>query len=564
MADNAPPAEPAAAAKAESTAPPVVVASAVPAGIRSGVSTPGGPRSGAVTPAMSELPADQVGYSLKVSLADLCAKAAMLYSQQKNYEEAAEVYARAAEMQAEINGEMDPENAEILFLYGRALFKVGQSKSDVLGGKAPETSEDAKKAPKAQKDKKESAAGGSGIIAKAIGGASDSDPVASASSGATKEEAAALEAKKPLFQFTGDEEWDASDDEAGEDAAGGDDDGEGDEEEEDDLAVAFEVLDLSRVLFERQLEEKKDKEGATDTGAEAEGLSKGKEVEESKADGDEAASPIATGVSGDLRHVLERLADTHDLLAEISLENERYPNAIVDSRASLAYKKRYLSEDSEIIAEAHFKLSLALEFASVTTASEDSNNGHGNGNGAAADGGQQQTQQVDQELRDEAARELEAAIASTKLKLQSKEVELATLHSPEDNDSTRRQITEVKDIISDMEQRLVDLRKPPIDLNAAVNGPAGAGLGGLLGALSGGAAGGFGGASGSGSGSAVGSDAKKPATDLTGLVRKKAKDVPAPAALSADASSTNGKRKAEEPADGSDEEAKKARTVDAA
>ncbi|KAL1897382.1 hypothetical protein Sste5346_004118 [Sporothrix stenoceras] len=545
MADNAPPAD--APAVAAATAPPVVVASAVPAGIRSGVSTPGGPRSGAVTPAMSELPADQVAYSLKVSLADLCAKAAMLYSQQKNYEEAAEVYARAAEMQAEINGEMDPENAEILFLYGRALFKVGQSKSDVLGGKAPETNEDATKVKKEKKEPK-AAAGGSGIIAKAIEGGA-ADPLTSASSGATKEEAAALEAKKPLFQFAGDEEWDASDDdEEGEDGEGVDgEEGEGDEEEEDDLAVAFEVLDLSRVLFERQLEEKKD---TADTGAEAEAAKveetkgKGKEAatETDKADGDEAASPIATGVPGALRHVLERLADTHDLLAEISLENERYPNAIVDSRASLAYKKRYLSEDSEIIAEAHFKLSLALEFASVTTASEE------NGNGAAAEG--QQAQQVDQELRDEAARELEAAIASTKLKLQAKEVELATLHSPEDNDSTRRQIAEVKDIISDMEQRLVDLRKPPIDLNAAVNGPAGAGLSGLLSAFGGGGA----------ASSSASTDAK-PATDLTGLVRKKAKD--APAAAPAD-SSTNGKRKAEEPADGSDDEAKKARTAEAA
>ena len=130
-----------------------------------------------------------------------------------------------------------------------------------------------------------------------------------------------------------------------------------------------------------------------------------------------------------------------------SPKKPRYPNAIVDSRASLAYKKQYLSEDSEIIAEAHFKLSLALEFASVTTAHDE--NGNGNSNGSGAEG-----QQVDQTLRDEAASELEAAIASTKLKLQTKEVELATLHSPEDNDATRRQITEVKDIIADMEQRV--------------------------------------------------------------------------------------------------------------
>ncbi|CAK7209570.1 hypothetical protein SBRCBS47491_000488 [Sporothrix bragantina] len=530
-----------------SAVPPVVVASAVPANIRSGVSTPIG--SGAMTPAMSELPPDQVAYSLKVSLADLCAKAAMLYSQQKNYEEAAEVYARAAEMQAEINGEMDPENAEILFLYGRSLFKVGQSKSDVLGGKAPETGsgEAVKNDKKEKKANKEKTATEGGLIAKAISG--------SAGASADGPSSETVDAKKPLFQFAGDEEWDASDDEEGEDAEG-EGEGEGDEEEEDDLAVAFEVLDLSRVLFEKQLKEKKQE---AETGADAdakttdEAADKGKEAATDKADEaeEEPASPIATGVPGAMRHVLERLADTHDLLAEISLENERYPNAIVDSRASLAYKKQYLSEDSEIIAEAHFKLSLALEFASVTTSQDDKGTTN---NGAGAEG-----QQVDQALRDEAATELEAAIASTKLKLQAKEVELATLHSPEDNDATRRQIAEVKDIISDMEQRLVDLRKPPIDLNAAVNGPAGAGLGGLLGALSGGAAGSF--------GSGV-QEAKKAATDLSGLVRKKAKDVSTAATAPAaeEASATNGsstKRKAEEPADGSDDEAKKARTVEA-
>ena len=118
----------------------------------------------------------------------------------------------------------------------------------------------------------------------------------------------------------------------------------------------------------------------------------------------------------------------------------RYPNAIVDSRKSLEYKKQLYPEESEVIAEAHFKLSLALEFASVTSSSdEDDKSG---------------PQPVDQDLREEAAKELEAAIASTKLKLQNKEVELATLHSPEDNDITRKQIAEVKDIIADMEQRV--------------------------------------------------------------------------------------------------------------
>jgi len=61
------------------------------------------------------------------------------------------------------------------------------------------------------------------------------------------------------------------------------------------LAAAFEVLDLARVLFTKKLEEPEETE------------SKGKGV------GD---SPM-------LRHIKERLADIHDLLAEISLENER-------------------------------------------------------------------------------------------------------------------------------------------------------------------------------------------------------------------------------------------------
>lgn len=96
------------------------------------------------------------------------------------------------------------------------------------------------------------------------------------------------------------------------------------------------------------------------------------------------------------------------------------------------------------MAEAHFKLSLALEFASVTHTEEEE-----------ADGGAKADQKAfDEDLREEAAKELEAAIESTKMKLQNKEVELATMASPEDNDITRGQIAEVKEIIADMEARV--------------------------------------------------------------------------------------------------------------
>jgi HAT1-interacting factor 1 len=152
----------------------------------------------------------EVYNSVKVSLADLCAKGTAQYAR-KNYEEASDLYARASELQAELNGEMSPDNAEILFLYGRSLFKVGQSKSDVLGGKAggekkkkkPNGATKVKKEapkPEMQSESEQIAEAGVAIIAEQIG------------SGLKAEEE--VDAKKPLFQFTGDENFEDSDDDA--------------------------------------------------------------------------------------------------------------------------------------------------------------------------------------------------------------------------------------------------------------------------------------------------------------------------------------------------------------
>ncbi|SPO06632.1 related to histone H1-binding protein [Cephalotrichum gorgonifer] len=428
--------------------------------------------------------------SERVTLADVCAKGAAHYVH-KRYEEAAGAYAHAAELQAELNGEMDPENADVLFLYGRSLFKVGQGNSDVLGGKAG-GAEKKKKAPAggAPASKKEAPAGGK----KKEGG--DKEGVKKEEAGEAKKEGEVEEAKKPLFQFEGDENYDDSDEDEEE---GGDED---EEEEEDDLAVAFEVLDLARVLFVKRLEQ----------------------LEATKEEEKEHVEPT-------IRHVKERLADTHDLLSEISLENERYPAAITDGRASLAYKKDLYPPESEIIAEAHYKLSLALEFASITTT-------EGEGVG--------KRESVDQAQRDEACKELQAAIDSTKLKLQSKEVELATSAAPDENDATREQINEVKEIIADMEQRLTDLRGPPIDINETLYGAKG-----LLGAA----------AAGGASGSKI-QEAKKNATDLSSLVRKKAKDETPAATTPSNANGNgNGKRKAEGEGD---ETSKKAKVEDEA
>lgn len=65
------------------------------------------------------------------------------------------------------------------------------------------------------------------------------------------------------------------------------------------MATAFEILDLARVCYEKHLAQL----------AEEEPEGKGKEQAED--------TPT-------MRHVKERLADTHDALSEISLENERF------------------------------------------------------------------------------------------------------------------------------------------------------------------------------------------------------------------------------------------------
>lgn len=154
----------------------------------------------------------EVFNSVKVSLADLCAKGTAQYAQ-KNWSEAAELFSRASELQAELNGEMAPGNADILFLFGRSLFKVGQSNSDVLGGKA--AGEEKKK----KKQGDPSAVKGKSIKSEPAAASDEAEAVAEAgvaiiagqNDGQVKKEEEVVNAKKPLFQFTGDENFEDSD-----------------------------------------------------------------------------------------------------------------------------------------------------------------------------------------------------------------------------------------------------------------------------------------------------------------------------------------------------------------
>lgn len=334
-----------------------------------------------------------------------------------DYDGAAELYSQATELQAGLNGEMSSLNADLLYQYGRCLYHVAVRKSDVLGSKiAGEKSEGGslessriqqpKKQKLIEKDAEDAEdAEDAGVtyeaIVTAVEAADTSDQIKENPQGENK----------PFFQFTGDENFEDSDED--EDGVGGTFEGEDAEDEEDDFANAYEVLDLARILLLRRIEEVQE----CDTKLQ------------------------------DLRNLKERLADTYDLQAEILLEGERFPLAVTDLKAALELKQALFPRQSSLIAEAHYKLSLALEFSSVTEQKDPQ---------TKVESGTQAI--VDRGMREAAAKEMEAAIESCKLRLKEEEAKLESIATDERENLksgvARSNIQEVKDIVNDMEQRV--------------------------------------------------------------------------------------------------------------
>lgn len=349
------------------------------------------------------------------------AEATLKYSVH-DYDGAAELYSQATELQAGLNGEMSSSNADLLYQYGRCLYHVAVRKSDVLGSKvAGEKSEEGSLGSSStQQPKKhnpvEKEVEDTEVRNEAVATAVERPDILDQNKQDQRKD------NKPFFQFTGDENFEDSDED--EDGLGGKIGDEDAEDEEDDFANAYEVLDLARILLLKRLEEAQ------------EGNIKYE----------------------DLKHLKERLADTYDLQAEILLEGENFPLAVNDLKAALELKQALFPRQSSLIAEAHYKLSLALEFSSVT---EQKNSQAKIGNDAQA--------LVDHGMREAAAKEMEAAIESCKLRLKEEEAKLECSSQDDENlrsGAVRRNIQEVKEIVNDMEQRvscfpIVNLRIKP-------------------------------------------------------------------------------------------------------
>jgi HAT1-interacting factor 1 len=334
----------------------------------------------------------------KEKLEELKQKASLQYSL-KEYSNAADHYADAVEIQAELNGEMAPENAELLFYYGRALYKVAIAKSDVLGAKV---AQEEKKKPKSQKAPKKAATEASNSAANDAKDDTKEDSVAS----------------KPYFQLTGDENWDDSDDE--EEGA------EGEQEEEDDFANAYEIFDIARVLYEKKLESL---EAGDDQG-------KGKGKVEMKPE---------------VRAIKEKLADCHGFLVEISFENERFHDALPDARAALALQEELHPFEHENVNEAHYSLSLALEFASVSKVRDQQ---AGRDADEPGDEGQEKGE-IDWDMRNEAAKQTQLAIDSLEARLKVEEAaRTSDTLTPEQKKEKETIIQDKKGMLEDLKTRV--------------------------------------------------------------------------------------------------------------
>lgn len=55
-----------------------------------------------------------------------------------------------------------------------------------------------------------------------------------------------------------------------------------------------------------------------------------------------------------------KLSDTYETLGKVSIENEDYSHAIEDLTTSLKLRQKLLPEDSRLIAETHYQVTILL------------------------------------------------------------------------------------------------------------------------------------------------------------------------------------------------------------
>ncbi|CAM0138108.1 unnamed protein product [Umbelopsis sp. WA50703] len=202
-----------------------------------------------------------------------------------DYETSTAKFGQACELLDKQFGELSPQSANTYFMYGKSLLQYAIQQNSVLGNRAAEEST---------------------VIEE------------------TESQDAA--ASNPRFHFEGEpdlrevepEGEETAGDDENEEGAGDHDEEEGNQEGEgDEFNDAWDVLDIARVMYEKE------------------------------------DSPEAKA----------KLADVYVCLGDVSLETEKFDQALPDFRAAIDIKQTILEPDNRELAELHYKLALALEYS---------------------------------------------------------------------------------------------------------------------------------------------------------------------------------------------------------
>jgi len=204
----------------------------------------------------------------------------------------------ACELLAAEFGETAPEVGEAYFYYGKALLEMARLESGVLGNGLDGDGESEKSEDEETEGEEESQENG---------------------------EEAAGEPEPEKETEKADTDSVEGEKKEGEDAAAQEAE---DEEDPSNLQLAWEMLELAKMVFKVQLEGDKKDSLTTET-----------------------------------RTILEkRLCETFLTLGEVSLENENYVQSVEDLTQCLDRQKASLPADSRSIAETHYQLGVALGF----------------------------------------------------------------------------------------------------------------------------------------------------------------------------------------------------------
>lgn len=170
---------------------------------------------------------------------------------------------------------------------------------------------------------------------------------------------------------------------------------------EDDFGIAWETLDYARILYEKMLNIKED------------------------AHGEMSENYVVDSIQENERIAIQKkLADTYDLLGEISLENENFQQASVDFQSSLDLKSQIYPFESSLVSEAHYKLALALEFSK--------------GNG----------------LREKAIEHLQLVIKSLEKRME------IVQKDEKDDEKQAKDISEIQEMLSELREKIKELQRP--------------------------------------------------------------------------------------------------------